>query len=137
MDIAKIKELIAELETDIKIRQEALQGLWKLLPAVAHKQTDDQSNVRDSARPILFTSTDSYVDLAVKVITANDNRPMPMKDIAERIRILKNNPNIERRSIEATLTQHAANKGEQSRVMRVGRGIWGVRRFPRETSSVA
>ena len=90
-------------------------------------------SLQDSARPILFAASDSYVDLAVKVISANDNKPMHMKDIVQRVCILKGNPNIQRRSVESTLTQHARAKGEKSRVLRTGRGMWGVRRYPRET----
>jgi hypothetical protein len=133
MDTAKMRELIAELEVDIKLRQEALQGLRKLLSVSIDLKPADQMNMQDSARPILFGATDSYVDLAVKVITANDSKPMRMNEIVARIRVLKGNPDIQRRSVESTLIQHARAKTEQSRIVKVRRGVWGIRRFPRES----
>lgn len=130
MDTEKMKELIAELEADIRLRQEALQGLKKLVTST--EQTGSQMAMQDSARPILFGASDSYVDLAVKAINANDNRPLRMVEIVSRIRIIKNNPNIQRRSVEATLIQHLRAHGERSRVYKVSPGTWGVRRHPRE-----
>jgi len=121
MDTAKVKELIADLEADIKLKQEALQGLKKLV----------SSDGGTAARSPLFTASDSYVDLAVKVINANDNRPLRMNEIVSRIRILKGNPDIQRRSVESTLIQHVRTKREMSRVLKVRPGVWGVRRFPR------
>lgn len=133
MDTMKMMELVAELEADIRLRQEALQGLKKLIAST--EQPADQLTMQDSARPILFGASDSYVDLAVKAINANDNRPLRMVEIVSRIRIIKNNPNIQRRSVEATLIQHLRAKGEFSRVYKVRPGIWGVRRHPREAQT--
>ena len=132
MDTVKVKELIAELEVDIKLRQEALQGLKKLLLTYSDEKPE-QMGMQDSARPILFGASDSYIDLAVKVLTANDNNPMRMNDIVARIRVLKSNSSIQRRSVESTLIQHARAKGDESRIVKVRRGVWGLRRFPRES----
>jgi len=132
MDTTKLREMISELEAEIKLRQEALHGLRKLLAGSGEQSTGDQTGLQDSARPILFAASDSYVDLAVKVMSANDNKPMRMNDIVSRIRILKGNQGIQRRSVEATLIQHQRNKGEMSRVFKVRPGVWGLRRSPRE-----
>jgi hypothetical protein len=60
-----------------------------------------------------------------------------MMQIVDRIRTLKGNPDIERRSVEATLYQHAKAKGNSSRVIKVSPGVYGVRRFPRPEESAA
>lgn len=134
MDTTKMMELIAELEADIRLRQEALQGLRKLI-ASTEQAVVRHTGMQDSARPILFGASDSYVDLAVKAINANDNRPMRMTEIVSRIRVIKNNPDIQRRSVEATLIQHLRAKGDDSRVVKIRPGVWGVRRFPREAQT--
>jgi len=134
MDNAKIKELITELEQDIEIKAEALQGLQRLLLSANGQAVKVQGRMvqRDSVRNVAFNSTDSYIDLAVKIIEANENRPMPVMQIVERIRTLKGNPDIERRSVEATLYQHIRAKEDSSRVVKVSPGVYGVRRFTRE-----
>jgi hypothetical protein len=140
MDTAKIKELIAELEEDIGLKSEVLQGLQRLVSSTnGHKtvRAEGQMAQRDSVRNVVFNRADSYVDLAVKIIEANDSRPMPMMQIVDRIRTLKGNPDIERRSVEATLYQHAKAKGNSSRVIKVSPGVYGVRRFPRPEESAA
>jgi hypothetical protein len=140
MDTTKIKELIAELEQDIEIKSEVLQGLQRLLLSTNGHQTakvEGRMAQRESVQVIVSHPTDSYVDLAVKIIEANENRPMPMMQIVERIRSLKANPAIERRSVEATLYQHIRAKGNSSRVVKVSPGVYGVRRFPRPEESAA
>jgi hypothetical protein len=137
MDIGKIKELIAELEQDIEVKSEALQGLQRLLSSAnGHKivNAEGQMAQRESVSVVLSNPTDSYVDLAVKIIEANDGRPMPMMQIVERIRSIKRNPAIERRSVEATLYQHTKAKGDSSRIIKVSPGVYGVRRFTREVA---
>lgn len=136
MDTVKMKELEAELEADIRLRQEALQAIRKLRLAL-DQPAGEKMRLQDSAYPILFAASDSYVDLAVKVINANDNKPMRMNDIVSRIRILKGNPNIQRRSVESTLIQHARTKGDMSRIYKIRRGVWSVRRFHRDLESVS
>jgi hypothetical protein len=135
MDTGKIQELIAEVKADIEVKEEALKALYKLL-AVADDRfaTVNKVVMTDSVQTVLFSASDSYIDLAVKIITANDYRPLPMNEIVRRIRQLRGNPNIERRSVEATFHQHIKAKGELSRVVKAAPGIYGVRRFPRQES---
>ncbi len=75
----------------------------------------------------------SYIDLAVRAITENENHPLEMKRLVEFIRAAKGNPNIERRSVEATIAQHMKAKGDKSRVVKTSPGVYGlgVRRYPR------
>jgi hypothetical protein len=135
MDIAKIQGLIAELKADIEVKQQALNALLKLLSAGGDQATrTDQMLQLDSVNPVLFTTSDSYIDLAVKIITSNNYRPLPVKEIVKRIRILRGNPHIERRSVEATMYQHIKAKGDSSRITKVAPGMYGVRRMPREES---
>jgi len=135
VDTNKIKELIAELEEDIKLKVDVLQNLQKLVgSANGHKLVGDQ---RDFAKKIAYNHADSYVDLAVKIIQANEGRPMPIIQIVEHIRALKGNPEIERRSVEATLYQHTTNKGDSSRVVKVSPGVYGLRRYPRSEEPAA
>lgn len=138
MDTAKIKELIAELEQDIEVKKQALQGLQKLLFSTnghATVNVEGQMAQRDSMRAIRYLATDSYVDLAVKIIEANEGRPTPVMQIVEHIRNLRGNPHIERRSVEATLYRHIVDKGDSSRLVKNAPGIYGIRRFPREESA--
>jgi len=83
---------------------------------------------------VLFSPDDSYVDLAVKVITANDYRPLPMNELVKNIRVLKSDEKIERRSVEATIYRHIKTKGDSARLVKVSSGVYGVKRFPREAS---
>jgi hypothetical protein len=135
MDAAKIHELIAELDAEIMLHKEAIQALQRLLPAAKNQVTASGQMIQsDSVKAILFAASDSYVDLAVKIITSNDFRPLPMKEIVNRIRALRNDPSIERRSVEATLYRHMKMKGEYARVVKTAPGIYGVKRFTREIS---
>jgi hypothetical protein len=132
MDAENIRGLIAELEADIEVKTGALQSLRRLLSLNGSAMGRVTIDVAAPVEPILFRSDGSYVDLAVKVIEGNAGRPLRVKTIVEGIRTLKGNPNIERRSIEATLHRHIAMKKENSRVVKVARGIYGIRRFTRE-----
>lgn len=135
MDIAKIHELIAQLDAEITLHKEAILALQRLLPpAKLGIAVSDQMVQSDSIKRINFGTEDSYVELAVKIITSNDYRPLPMKEIVNRIRILRNDQNIERRSVEATLYRHMKMKGDKARVTKVAPGIYGVKRMPREIS---
>ncbi len=135
MDTTKIHQLIAELDAEITLHKEAIQALQRLLPtAKLEVAASDQMIQSDSIKRISFGAEDSYVELAVKIITSNGYRPLPMKEIVNRIRILRNDPNIERRSVEATLYRHMKMKGDSARVTKVAPGIYGVKRMPREIS---
>jgi hypothetical protein len=138
MNTDKIKELIEELEQDIKIREDALASLLKLLNSTNGRKmpitTSDNLVIKDEFQRIMFGSADSYVDLAVKLIEANSGRPMPVTSIVGQIRTLKGNPNIERRSVEATLYQHAT-KAESPRLVKMAPGIYGLRKPSEETAA--
>jgi hypothetical protein len=56
---------------------------------------------------------------------------MHVKRILDYIREAKGNPNIERRSVEATLIQHMKAKGDTSRLIKVSPGVYTLRRYPR------
>jgi hypothetical protein len=131
MDTNKIKELISELQEDIRVKEEAIRSLQKLLssingriPVNKHVDLSDNLILNDSFNHMLFSSDESYVDLAVKLIKAN-NRPLSVSEIVDQIRTLKNNPHIERRSVEATLHQHAANS-KSPRLLRMAPGTYGL-----------
>jgi hypothetical protein len=132
MDANKIREIISELQADIDLRQQAVKALEKLLLSTAGAAGDQLVAQQDNVKAILFGSTDSYIDLAVKTINANENKPTSIKQIVERIRVLKGNPNISRRSVEASIFRHIAVKGDMARLLKVGPGKYTVRRFPRE-----
>lgn len=128
MDVMKAREFQADLEAEVKLLQDTINNLKKLIAA----STSGKKEQKNSAGPLFIASSDSYIDLAVKVISANKGEPMRMNAIVEGIRSLKNNPDIARRSVESTLIQHARAKGDMSRVKKIRRGVWGLRRFPRE-----
>jgi hypothetical protein len=142
MDIAKIKELIDELQQDIKIKEEAVSSLEKLLagnngrkvaaPVVTPVTASDNLVIRGGIH--LFGANDSYVDLAVKLIEANGRRPLSVSAIVDQIRVLKNNPNIERRSVEATLHQHTT-KAASPRLVKMAPGMYGLRKSGEETAA--
>jgi hypothetical protein len=136
MNIERVKELITELEAEVGAKVAALNALKALLV-----QEKNASTPQSETLPLKLVQmgvaeeSDSYVDLTVKIIEANSGKPMRVKHIVERIRAAKNNPTIDRRSVEATLYQHVRAKGENSRVVKMGRGIYGLRRFPRLQTS--
>jgi|HubBroStandDraft_6_1064221.scaffolds.fasta_scaffold1019859_1 hypothetical protein len=131
MDIDKIKEIISDLEREIKVQEEALRSLQNLLSTLNGKiplpiqvAVSDNLEMTDSVKRILFRSDESYVDLAVKLIKAS-NRSLTVSEIAEQIRTLKNDPSIERRSVEATLYQHVS-KAQSPRLTKVAPGTYGL-----------
>jgi hypothetical protein len=129
MENAKIEALIAELEAEIEVRRQAIRSLRNLIPVSnIEVRVASQMVQSDSLRPILFKVSESYVSLAAKIIAANDFRPLPMSEIVAQIRILRDDPGVERRSVEATLYRHMKMKGDQSRIIKVSPGIYGVRK---------
>ena len=138
MDVEKIKSLISELKQDIEVKSEALQGLVRLLSSTnGHKSLSpaDQMSQQDSVRVSVGSPHDSYIELAVKLITANEGRPMRVKDLVERMRAVKGDHGVERRSVEATFYRHISAKGEGSRIVKVSPGVYGLRRYPREETA--
>lgn len=138
MDTAKVREVIAELRREIEPKMEAIRVLENLLSSKG--QTIDQLtfNAAVQAHPFYgggqgYAASDSYVNLAVALISANESRPMSIKNIVERIRTIKGNPDLERRSIESTLYQHT--KSEKARLVKVAPGTYGLKRYPREESA--
>jgi hypothetical protein len=127
MDANKVRELIADLERDIRSKANAIDALRALL----------QSDVVEAdASPQLVESTtflrsSSYIDLAVMAIEKNAGRPLHMKEIVSFISDAKKNPNIERRSVEATISQHIKAKGDSSRLIKTRPGIYALRRYAR------
>jgi hypothetical protein len=129
----KIRDIISEIEEEIRVREEALTSLRRLMSngtSKAASQTaieikaSDNLVLTDSLQTIMFGHNESYVDLAVKLIKAS-SRPLSVSEIVGQIRTLKNNPQIERRSVEATLHQHVA-KSQTPRLTRVSPGIYGL-----------
>src|SRR5260370_3104397 len=107
MNIEKVKELITELEAEVGAKVNALNALKALLVQEKNANTTQSEALPLKLVPMgVAEESDSYVDLTVKVIEANGGKPMRVKHIVERIRTAKNNPSIDRRSIEATLYQH-------------------------------
>ena len=136
MDTNKIREMITELQAEIDHRIQAVKALEKILLS-ASTSTEKLNGMQDSVQPILFGSQDSYLDIAVKTIEANGGKATTVRQILDRVRALKGNPDIERRSVEATLFRHLKVKGEHSRIVKVGPGKYTIRRFPRDKESVA
>jgi hypothetical protein len=126
MDANKVRELIADLDRDIRSKANAIDALRALL---------ESDVVEAEASPKLVESTflgsTSYIDLAVLAIERNNARPMHMKEIVRFIRGAKNNPNIERRSVEATISQHVKTKGDSSRLVKTRPGMYALRRYAR------
>jgi|SRR5579871_1718581 len=130
MDTNKIRQIISELESEIKLKSSAISVLKALLAS-------EEGVSRNPSLPLTLIdndstgkSSESYMDLAVKAV-GEKSAPMHINAIVDYIRRVKNNPNIERRSIEATVSQHVKNKGEKSRLIKVGRGMYAPRRYPR------
>lgn len=136
MDTNKIREMITELQVEIDQRLQAVKALERLLMS-SSTSTEKLNGMQDSVQPILFGSQDSYIDIAVKTIEANAGRSTTVRQIVDRVRTLKGNPEIERRSVEATLYRHIKAKGDNSRIIKVGPGKYTLRRFAREKESVA
>lgn len=132
MDANKVRELIADLERDIRSKVNAINALRALLGSNVEGELTGPVPQIVQSRDVALADL-SYIDLTVKAIEANDNRPVEMKRLVDFIRTAKGNPNIERRSIEATIAQHMKAKGERSRVVKTSPGVYGlgVRRFPR------
>ena len=133
MDIEKIIELVGELEEDIRVKKEALNGLLHKVAKPVGTRVAFHGVEGDSS--ITFNSASSYVDLAEQLIKSNNGEDMTVKAIVAKIRLIKDNSNIERRSIESTLYQHVKNKGENSRLIKTAPGYYGIRRLPRKEST--
>lgn len=133
MNTERIKEVISELQEEIRDKEDAIRSLQKLLIGVngkglvapsVHVTVSDSLVINDNFNRLLFNSDESYVDLAVKLIKAS-NRPLTVSEIVDQIKTLKNNPQIERRSVEATLHQHATNS-KSPRLLRMAPGTYGL-----------
>jgi hypothetical protein len=141
MDIEKIIELVGELEEDIRVKKEALNGLLQLIDSTNGHKVAKPVGTRvafhgvEGDSSITFNSASSYVDLAEQLIKSNNGEDMTVKAIVAKIRLIKDNSNIERRSIESTLYQHVKNKGENSRLIKTAPGYYGIRRLPRKEST--
>jgi hypothetical protein len=48
-----------------------------------------------------------------------NGRPMHIKQIVEQVRIVRNNPNIKRGSVESTLLRHIESKRQEARIRKV------------------
>jgi hypothetical protein len=151
MDTVKIRDLIAELEGEISVKVNAIKSLKALLASsngaskvVAGGASPDEFHYihggafpEQPKLPAFQTVTygghqdDSYVDLAVAALETLGGKPMRMVDIFNWIKNVRSNPHLERRSVEATISQHVKKKGEKSRIIRVSPGIYGLRRYPR------
>ncbi len=137
MDTNKIREMITELQAEIDQRVQAVKALERILLS-SSTSSEKLNGMKDSVQqPVLFGTSDSYIDIAVKTIEANGGKPVPVGQIVDRIRTLKGNPNIERRSVEASLYNHVKSKKEQSRIIKSSPGVYTIRRFPRTVESVA
>jgi len=150
MDTAKIKAIIAELEADIGVKANAINSLKALLASsdgASRGSTGGTESLSDveyiyggssellaklPGIQISFADRNkSYVELAVAALEATGGKPMRMVDIFNWIKAAKSNPHLERRSVEATVSQHVKKKGERSRIVRVSPGVYGLRRYPR------
>lgn len=133
MDTNKVRELIAELESEIQIKTNAIRVLRSLIDSetVPQRSFPLVISLGDGlASPTDLAST-SYMDLAVMAIEHNQGRPLHVKSILAFIRDAKGNQNIERRSVEATIIQHIRAKGETSRLIKTDPGTYALRRYPR------
>jgi hypothetical protein len=130
MNVDKIREIIADLESEIAVKVKAISALRSLLSEETPNLPGTVVGLR-LENSLIASSSMSYVDLAVKAIEGAAGRPMPMTLILDYVRREKNNPRIERRSVEATLIQHMKAKGDLSRLIKVAPGVYALRRYPR------
>jgi len=132
MDNNKVKELIAELESEVRSKVNAISALKALLLEGGAVQQEALPLIT----PLEIASMGSYVDMAVSALESRGGS-MHIKQIVEYIRLHKHNPNIARRSIEASLLQHIKTKGDSSRVTKTSPGVYALRRFPRRAEPAA
>ena len=79
----------------------------------------------------------SYVDLAVNLISNNGGKPLHVTSIVDHIRKVKGNPAIKRQSVEATFFRHMTDKGDKARLVKSSPGMYGLKRYVRETDTTA
>jgi hypothetical protein len=133
MNSQKIRDLIGDLESEIQSKVHAINALRSLLESPDDgdlaNTTAPQSRPAYSleARPLRLSS---YMELSIKAIESAA-KPLHVNDILKFIRTVKGDPNIARRSVEATLIQHLKTKGDESRLIKVFPGTYALRRYPR------
>ena len=129
MNTGKIKEALGDLQQQRELIDDAIKSLQRVLLQLNGHDEQKMLPLALQTAPAIAQGT--YLDLVVQLIEANGYRPMHVKNIVEQIRLLRNNPNIRRQAVEATLQKHIASKGEMSRVAKDSPGHYRVRRMPR------
>jgi hypothetical protein len=127
MDLQKVKDLISELEAEINVKVNAINALKSLLET---SDSDVFNYAPIAVKSLAVSNADSYMNLTINAIES-EGKPLHVKRILDFIRMAKGNPDIARRSVEATLIQHMKTKGEKSRVIKVHPGTYALRRYPR------
>src|SRR2546422_1452237 len=128
MKTDKIREAIADLQAERDLIDNAIQGLQAVLVRLnGHAQkempfTSDASGKGTQAPPRL---EGSYLDMTIQLLKAN-GRPMRFKQILEQIRIIRDNPDIKRGSVESTLLRHIESKGRDARITKPRRGLYAL-----------
>jgi hypothetical protein len=121
MDTTKLKVALDDLVEQRNTLDAAIQSLQEVLLRFNGHPADETNTMGKGIRRI----TDGYLDLTVKYLERT-GKPAMTKQIVNFIKQYKANPKIKRNSIEATLARHIQAKGAGARIIKLGRGIWGL-----------
>jgi len=117
MKTDKIREAITDLQEQRDLIEHAIQSLQAILVRL-NGHTSGQGTIPFSSQPTQRTAEGSYIDITVQLLRAG-GRPMHITQILDQVRVLRNDANIKRGSVESSLLRHIEAKGQEARVRKV------------------
>jgi len=121
----KIREAIADLQEQRGLLDNAIQSLQTILVRLNGHSSSQVAMPFGPETPSVLIDQGSYVDMAVQLLQASGH-PMHVKQIWEQIKVLRNNPNIKRGSVESTLLRHIEAKRGETRLRKVRPATYGL-----------
>lgn len=120
MDTTKLRIAL----DDMLEQRERMDKAIESLRAVIEDEEGHKVNSRSTPAPRRSEASEAYLDLAVTFLERR-GKPARMKEILHYVRQIKGSA-VHRNSLEATLARHVRSKGTGARLIKLGRGVWGL-----------
>ena len=117
MNISKLRETTAELRSQRRFINAAIESLDAI---IASQNGGYESG--ESGRPLNLIDTG-------RSVLQRYGKPMPMKELVFEVGNERGKA-VSRNSLQASLSRHAKEEGENARIIRLGPGIFGLAEWP-------
>lgn len=132
MKTEKIREAIEDLKHQKGLIDGAIRVLEDLLVTLGDRASEAESS-HGATMPLVLHLADnlqserpSYLEATVRMLK-NIGRPLHISEIVRQMTHIRQDANIRRQSVESTLLRHIQAKGTHSKIIKVGRGMYGLR----------